>query len=201
MTRSRAARSTRKKRVSSNSAASIWNHWELEPAEQEIAAEIGRLARLRKAEIAFQFRQDDPDYEPVFDLDTDGSFLWEIWFEGYERAVGLQENIYDTLLEDGDEDVRKAITGLVQVSLAARGKLEGMGSRVRSDELHTLIPDLIPALVQTLFRRRHGLPIAAPEAAGLTEILAPAIRRGMKVGRNQPCPCGSGSKYTKCCGR
>ena len=22
-----------------------------------------------------------------------------------------------------------------------------------------------------------------------------------KVGRNQPCPCGSGKKYKKCCGR
>ena len=23
----------------------------------------------------------------------------------------------------------------------------------------------------------------------------------MKVGRNDPCPCGSGKKYKKCCGR
>ncbi|WP_420808763.1 SEC-C metal-binding domain-containing protein [Bacillus salacetis] len=22
-----------------------------------------------------------------------------------------------------------------------------------------------------------------------------------KVGRNEPCPCGSGKKYKKCCGR
>ncbi|MHC5061039.1 MAG: SEC-C metal-binding domain-containing protein, partial [Planctomycetota bacterium] len=22
-----------------------------------------------------------------------------------------------------------------------------------------------------------------------------------KVGRNQPCPCGSGKKYKKCCGK
>jgi preprotein translocase subunit SecA len=26
-------------------------------------------------------------------------------------------------------------------------------------------------------------------------------RRAAKVGRNQPCPCGSGKKYKKCCGR
>ncbi|NOR17519.1 hypothetical protein GQ543_07420, partial [candidate division WOR-3 bacterium] len=24
---------------------------------------------------------------------------------------------------------------------------------------------------------------------------------GKKVGRNDPCPCGSGKKYKKCCGR
>ena len=27
------------------------------------------------------------------------------------------------------------------------------------------------------------------------------VVRGQKVGRNQPCPCGSGKKYKKCCGR
>ena len=27
------------------------------------------------------------------------------------------------------------------------------------------------------------------------------IREGEKVGRNDPCPCGSGKKYKKCCGR
>ena len=26
------------------------------------------------------------------------------------------------------------------------------------------------------------------------------VRRGKKVGRNEPCPCGSGKKYKKCCG-
>jgi preprotein translocase subunit SecA len=27
------------------------------------------------------------------------------------------------------------------------------------------------------------------------------VRNGEKVGRNDPCPCGSGKKYKKCCGR
>ncbi|WP_240905652.1 SEC-C metal-binding domain-containing protein [Thiorhodococcus mannitoliphagus] len=35
---------------------------------------------------------------------------------------------------------------------------------------------------------------------------APAIAKGAqvkaaKVGRNDPCPCGSGKKFKKCCGR
>ncbi len=29
----------------------------------------------------------------------------------------------------------------------------------------------------------------------------PIKRDGKKVGRNDPCPCGSGKKYKKCCGR
>jgi uncharacterized protein YecA (UPF0149 family) len=26
------------------------------------------------------------------------------------------------------------------------------------------------------------------------------VRKEAKVGRNDPCPCGSGKKYKKCCG-
>lgn len=29
----------------------------------------------------------------------------------------------------------------------------------------------------------------------------PYVREGSKIGRNDPCPCGSGKKYKKCCGK
>ena len=32
-------------------------------------------------------------------------------------------------------------------------------------------------------------------------VATPVRRAEEKVGRNQPCPCGSGKKYKKCCGR
>ena len=33
--------------------------------------------------------------------------------------------------------------------------------------------------------------------------VAPAqvVREGVKIGRNEPCPCNSGKKYKKCCGK
>jgi len=30
--------------------------------------------------------------------------------------------------------------------------------------------------------------------------VATTVRKGEKIGRNDPCPCGSGNKYKKCCG-
>jgi preprotein translocase subunit SecA len=41
------------------------------------------------------------------------------------------------------------------------------------------------------------------EAANAAEAQAKAkpIRVGPKVGRNDPCPCGSGKKYKSCCGK
>lgn len=32
-------------------------------------------------------------------------------------------------------------------------------------------------------------------------IVAQVQRNGAKVGRNEPCPCGSGKKFKKCCGK
>ena len=36
--------------------------------------------------------------------------------------------------------------------------------------------------------------------AATTEKSQPKVNKGEKVGRNDPCPCGSGKKYKKCCG-
>jgi preprotein translocase subunit SecA len=36
---------------------------------------------------------------------------------------------------------------------------------------------------------------------GWAEPQQPYVREQPKIGRNEPCPCGSGKKYKKCCGR
>jgi hypothetical protein len=51
-----------------------------------------------------------------------------------------------------------------------------------------------------------GAPAPAPRpkaAAGPVSARRPAgaANPSKKVGRNDPCPCGSGKKYKKCCGR
>ncbi|MCL2193529.1 MAG: SEC-C metal-binding domain-containing protein, partial [Treponema sp.] len=33
------------------------------------------------------------------------------------------------------------------------------------------------------------------------EDATPFVRESPKIGRNVPCPCGSGKKYKKCCGK
>ncbi len=41
----------------------------------------------------------------------------------------------------------------------------------------------------------------APAAAGANAMPTPVVRDGDKVGRNDPCPCGSGKKYKQCHGK
>jgi preprotein translocase subunit SecA len=43
-------------------------------------------------------------------------------------------------------------------------------------------------------------PVAEPEASRSVEPVAQFVREQKKVGRNEPCPCGSGKKYKHCHG-
>jgi preprotein translocase subunit SecA len=46
-----------------------------------------------------------------------------------------------------------------------------------------------------------GQQQAGPVAAPPPEPVAPFVREGRKVGRNEPCPCGSGKKFKQCHGK
>jgi preprotein translocase subunit SecA len=49
----------------------------------------------------------------------------------------------------------------------------------------------------TIAKEKVSAPSPMAQAAKRKE----AVAAGNKVGRNDPCPCGSGKKYKKCCGR
>ena len=65
----------------------------------------------------------------------------------------------------------------------------------------------LDALGKTFFQDREIAPEAAkPEAAKVAVNISPPpdgtfTRQSGKVGRNQPCPCGSGKKFKQCCRR
>ena len=42
---------------------------------------------------------------------------------------------------------------------------------------------------------------SASGGAAEAQVKRPVVKKGAKVGRNDPCPCGSGKKYKKCCGQ
>ena len=52
----------------------------------------------------------------------------------------------------------------------------------------------LPPVRQAVSPKRQAV---AQENAGKTKQEEPVSR---KIGRNDPCPCGSGKKYKKCCG-
>jgi preprotein translocase subunit SecA len=49
-------------------------------------------------------------------------------------------------------------------------------------------------------RKRRELEQARMAGAGDAQPVQQVVRGAAKIGRNDPCPCGSGKKYKKCCG-
>ncbi len=49
--------------------------------------------------------------------------------------------------------------------------------------------------------RKQTVKITATSGADDGSVKKEPVKKGKKIGRNDPCPCGSGKKYKKCCGR
>jgi preprotein translocase subunit SecA len=80
---------------------------------------------------------------------------------------------------------------------------EGLMDRIREESLMTLSRVRIMKerpVEQDLPKTRRGgaMQFSHGDSAGRQETVK---REGKKIGRNEPCPCGSGKKYKKCCGK
>jgi uncharacterized protein len=133
-----------------------------------------------------------PDrYSPLFSIDTrNGDILWELWIEGFEKAVALRPAAWTKLL-DADVDTAAAMSGMLLLADIARGEKE-VDDR---DTILAAAPDKIADWVVILneWRLVNTQPVQDTDPRVVT------VPR-KKVGRNEPCPCGSGKKYKKCCG-
>ena len=76
------------------------------------------------------------------------------------------------------------------------GGTDGNGHRPPRG-VSTSVDDLEEAFQR---RKKRELEQARMAGAGDREPVQQVVRGSAKVGRNDPCPCGSGKKYKKCCG-
>jgi len=55
--------------------------------------------------------------------------------------------------------------------------------------------------IEEAFQRKKKKELEQARMAGAGDMqVQQVVRSGQKIGRNDPCPCGSGKKYKKCCG-
>ncbi len=119
------------------------------------------------------------------------------------RALGQR----DPLVEYKKEGfgMFKAMYASINHDVAAMiFRLEAMPQDVRPRSVFSTIPQ---QAVHQEFQSGIPKPVS-PQRAVLEETKAPQqpvaafapVRTGEKIGRNDPCPCGSGKKYKKCCG-
>jgi preprotein translocase subunit SecA len=84
---------------------------------------------------------------------------------------------------------------------SAANPISGNGAPPREITIPTRQPSTTIDQLEKEFARKKERELAAASRAGGGESAPTAQRRtGDKVGRNDPCPCGSGKKYKKCHG-
>ena len=168
---------------------------------KEANAFIGRVM-LYYNNIAAALMNGPGSFEPLLSEDTrNGEVLWELWMAGFEKAMHLCPEGFAKLLHT-DDKTAAAYRRLLY--LAFLGSSADAGSSP-SDEDEAVIATAhteIAGLVETLqaWRLKNGAAgFEMPEHGfGAAPRSRPAS--SAKVGRNDPCPCGSGKKYKKCCG-
>lgn len=67
-----------------------------------------------------------------------------------------------------------------------------------------LYKNMVEAKADWLYNLPEWEPLLTPERRQelyKEQKLSKTVVKGPKIGRNDPCPCGSGKKYKKCCGR
>ena len=102
-------------------------------------------------------------------------------------------------MDGGVPQPRRPVPPAPPVASAARPPA-GDGAP-REIEIHTRKPSTTIDELEKEFHRKKEKELAAASRQGGGDSSQPSQRRtGDKVGRNDPCPCGSGKKYKKCHG-
>ena len=130
-----------------------------------------------------------------------------IHLRGYAQKQPKQEykreafELFGQMLDAVKNDVtRTLMTVQVQTQEQAEAAAEQIEQRAQS--LHNLVfqhPEAGVAATQDGEIEGAELALAGAATAGL--VMQPSIHAAPKVGRNDPCPCGSGKKYKHCHGK
>jgi uncharacterized protein len=131
-------------------------------------------------------------YGPLLLEDEDGVALGNDWACGFTRGMAMRHDGWAELINDEEHG-----GGLIPMMMLYHEHDEDPEMRpepINPEKREEVIVHMAAGLV-TAYRyfREHRQRI--PSAATSTP-----RQRTPKVGRNDPCPCGSGKKYKRCCG-
>ena len=156
----------------------------------------------------------------AYDQQADHNKLQRFW----ANYFNIEKNIYEQLLENPDEAVSGTVKELAekygQEVLTMVGFLDGINDSLKvPNPIETMTEDtevnlifdkellyknMIDAKADWLYELPQWNAIFDEEKKKQLyreQKQSGTIRKGKKIGRNDPCPCGSGKKYKMCCGR
>ena len=152
--------------------------------ESQAQAVLGAILG-RYDEIVRQI--DNETVEPIFWQSGDAVIAWD-WADGFVESFALRQRHWTKML--------KSEAAMLLVPIMMLCDPENLPDELAIEEKEQVIDDAIEALPDTV------LAIAAYWR--MSELEKKSVSAGLRSfaspGRNDPCPCGSGKKFKKCCG-
>lgn len=158
--------------------------------------------------------------ETAYSETADKGELQRLWNAYFER----EKNIYAQLLENPDEEVKGTVSALAEKYgidlMTMTGFLDGINDSLKEPnsieemeedtevslafDKEKLYKNMVAAEADWLYNLEQWNSIfdeAKRKELYKEQKSSTTIRKEAKVYPNDPCPCGSGKKYKKCCGK
>lgn len=177
--------------------------WDFENGREDVvfsgmaqAQEVMGLVMGLMNRIADAFALDPESFEPVFYRHA----VWGAaeWCAGFLAATqcfdaGQWAALWalDAVVPGGNVDRIGLATPFLRL-----GDEEGFRLTRSEDNVAYWVDAIVPSLAAI-----HAHWLARRSAEPAVAARGPLRREAPKVGRNDPCPCGSGGKFKKCCGQ
>ena len=137
--------------------------------------------------------------DPLVEYKRESFDMFEAMMERFEeetvRFLYLMQ-VVDASEAERVRQQQEAADQQAQFSAAADAR-GGNGDHPRKRRAQTSIDDMEEAFQR---KKKRELEQARMAGSGDAQQVQQVVRSGEKIGRNDPCPCGSGKKYKKCCG-
>jgi uncharacterized protein len=156
------------------------------------ANEILALMMRQWNKIASTLSKGEIHVPQIFE-DENGELHGNDWARGFMRGVQMRHDAWSELIND--EKYGGSLSPMMMLYHEHDEDPELRPDPITPDKREPVIAYMAAGLMNAYeyFRkkdREDDLGVDAPEPR----------RNASKVGRNDPCPCGSGKKYKKCCG-
>ncbi len=156
----------------------------------------------------------------AYDEKVDRGQLQRFWGSYFQ----IEKEIYEQLLENPQEEVKGTVKELSekygQEVMTMVGFLDGINESLKEEnpietmdedtqvslafDTEKLYKNMVAAKADWLYNLPQWNDIYTEEERKRLykeQKESTTIRKEKKIGRNDPCPCGSGKKYKKCCGK
>ncbi len=145
---------------------------------------------LQTVNNAYKSREEEVGHEAMRELERIVMLrvIDQKWIEQLDSMDMLKEGI--GLRGIGGKDP------LVEYKMEGYHMFQEMMSNVRQEIVSLILKVKIANDEEELLPKKKSISYGAPQKG---DAKPSPVRREEKVGRNDPCPCGSGKKYKKCC--